>query len=103
MTTDKRKYTLIFLDEIIVYLLSFEQHKNHLRAVLKLLEVWSVILRLSKTKLLRRKVKYLGHLFKLGARDIASDMIRVVQEVITQRTAHEPDRTLAFVTCIDDS
>ena len=86
LTTVKWQFALVYLDDIIVFSSSFEDHKSHLRTVLKLLEAAGVTLRLAKSKFFHTEVDYLGHVIKPGALEIAPDMIRSVQEATPPRT-----------------
>ena len=70
----------MYLDDIIAFSSSFEDHKLHLRTELELLEAASVTLRLSNSKFFHTEVDYLGHEIKAGALEIKPDMIRSVQE-----------------------
>ena len=63
----KWQFVLVYVDVTIVFLLSLEQHMDHLRTVLALFKEASIILRLSKSNLFQKEVDYLGHVIKSGA------------------------------------
>lgn len=56
------KCCLIYLDDLIVYSRSFEEHLLHLEAVFKQLQAYNLKLAPKKCKLFRKRVKYLGHI-----------------------------------------
>ena len=86
LTTVKWQFTFVYLDDIIFFSSSFEDHKLHLRTVLELFEAAGVTLRLSRSKLFYTEVDYLGHLINPGVLEIAPDMIRSVKEATPPRT-----------------
>ena len=59
LTTVKWMFAFVYLDDIIVFSSSFEDHKFHLRTVLELLQVAGVTLCLSKSKFFHAEVDYL--------------------------------------------
>ena len=62
------------LDDIIVCLSSFEDHKAHLPTVLDFLEFSGVKLRFSKSKFFHTEVHRLGQVIKQDSLEIAPDM-----------------------------
>ena len=85
LTTVKWQFALVYLDDILVFSSSFEDHKTNLHTVLELLEAADVKLRLPKSKFFHTEVDYLRHEIKPGALEIAPDMIRSVQDATTPR------------------
>lgn len=61
------KTCLVYLDDIIIYSESFDEHLNHLREVLDRLKHANLKLKPKKCYICRRRVRYLGHVVtKLG-------------------------------------
>jgi hypothetical protein len=56
------KCVLIYLDDLIVFSRSFEEHLIHLEAVFKQLKTFNLKLAPKKCKMFRSRVKYLGHI-----------------------------------------
>jgi hypothetical protein len=54
-------YCVVYLDDIVIFLDSFEQHEIHLRRVLEQLRAANLYCSPKKTQLFRHKVKFLGH------------------------------------------
>ena len=71
----------MYLDDIIVLLYIFKDHKALMQTVLELFEAASLTLRLSKSKLFHTEMDYLGHVINTGALEIAPDIIRSVQRL----------------------
>jgi hypothetical protein len=65
------KFTIIFLDDILIYSKSEEEHENHLRMVLKVLRWHKLYAKLSKYIFYQKKIHYLGHI--ISAYGIAVD------------------------------
>ena len=55
------EFIVVFIDDILVYSKTREEHVNHLRMVLKTLEEPKRYAKLKKCKSLLEKVKFLGH------------------------------------------
>ena len=56
-----RRYVLVFFDDILVYSRNFDEHLQHLRHVLEILENHSLKVKMSKCLWGVEKVEYLGH------------------------------------------
>jgi len=55
-------FALAYLDDIIIYSKSLEEHLEHLEQVLRIHRKFGLKLRLPECKVLHREVEYLGHL-----------------------------------------
>ena len=60
------KCCIVYIDDIIIYSDSFEEHKKHLRKVLKRLKAANIVLKPSKCDIARKEVEYLGHIVGNG-------------------------------------
>ena len=56
------KFVVVFLDEILVYSKSEEEHEQHLRMVLQVLREHQLYVKLSKCSFYQRQIHYLGHI-----------------------------------------
>jgi hypothetical protein len=55
-----RKFVLVFLDDILVYSPSLEEHISHLRQVLSLLRQHQLFMKLSKCSFAQKQLEYLA-------------------------------------------
>ncbi|CAF1273263.1 unnamed protein product [Didymodactylos carnosus] len=62
----KWKYTLAFLDDIIIYNNSFDQNIEHLSHILSLLRDARIRLNIEKSEFVKTKMNYLGHHIEHG-------------------------------------
>lgn len=56
------KFVLVFINDILVYSKTREEHVNHVRTVLKTLEEHKLYAKLKKCEFLLEKVQFLGHI-----------------------------------------
>jgi hypothetical protein len=56
------KFVIVFLDDILVYSKTKEEHEQHLRMVLRVLREHQLYAKLSKCSFYQRQIHYLGHI-----------------------------------------
>jgi hypothetical protein len=56
------KFVIVFLDEILVYSKSEEEHENHLKMVLQMLRENQLYAKLRKCTFYQKHIHYLGHI-----------------------------------------
>jgi hypothetical protein len=69
------KFVVVFIDDILVYSRSEEEHTQHLRVVLEKLRSRQLYAKFSKCEFWRQKVSFLGHV--LTAEGVAVDLEKV--------------------------
>jgi hypothetical protein len=57
-----RKFVLVFIDDILIYIKTWKEHMKHLEQVLSLLEKNQFYAKLSKCSFGKEEVEYLGHI-----------------------------------------
>ncbi|MES9884855.1 MAG: reverse transcriptase domain-containing protein [Sedimenticola sp.] len=73
------KFLLVYIDDILIYSKSFDEHIQHLELVFATIQKANVKLRASKCEFMKEKMKYLGHIFTkdgVQADDSKTDLIR---------------------------
>jgi hypothetical protein len=66
-----RKFVLVFLDDILVYSPTLEQHVDHLRQVSDKLREHQLFMKLSKCSFSKQQLEYLGHI--ISSKGVATD------------------------------
>ena len=66
---------IVFIDEILVYSLSHEQHENHLRIVLQVLREKQLYGKFSKCEFSKDEIAFLGHI--VSAQGVQPDPSKV--------------------------
>jgi hypothetical protein len=74
------KFVVVFIDDILVYTRSEEEHKEHLRLALQKLREHRLYGKLSKCEFWMKQVAFLGHVISKGG--ISVDPIKV-QDVLS--------------------
>jgi hypothetical protein len=75
-----RKSVLVFMDDILIYSMSLEEHEKHLTAVMQILKHNKLFIKKSKCSFAQQQLEYLGHV--IGVQGVATDpsKIQVVKD-----------------------
>ena len=74
------KCVVIYLDDILVYSKTKQDHLNHLRRVLELLRENQLYAKLSKCEFLQNSVEYLGYIVTAGGVKVDPKKVEVIKE-----------------------
>jgi hypothetical protein len=74
------KFVIVFLDGILVYSKSEEEHEKHLRMVLQVLRENQLYAKLSKCSFYQRKIHYLGHTISEEGIIVDLEKVEAIQE-----------------------
>jgi hypothetical protein len=69
------KGVLVFMDDILIYSPTLEQHQAHLREVLQILRAHKLTLKQSKCSFAQQNLEYLGHV--IGTNGVATDSSKI--------------------------
>jgi len=73
-------YVMVFLDDIVVYSDSLEDHERHVRAALQKLREQRLFAKLSKSAICQREVEFLGHWVGHKGMRVMEDKIAAVRD-----------------------
>ena len=83
------QFVLVFLDDIIVYSDTLEDHERHLRLALQRLREQRLCAKLSKSALCQTEVEFLGHYFGRDGLRVMEDKIDTVRDWPVPTTIRE--------------
>ena len=83
------RFVIIYLDDILVYSKSIENHHKHLRIVLNTLRKNRLYAKLSKCCLYQDSVSFLGHVVSSKGVEMEQEKIKAIQEWPTPKTVKD--------------
>jgi hypothetical protein len=83
------KFVIVFLDGILIYSKSEEEHEEHLRMLLQVLMEHHIYAKLSKCSFYQRKIHYLGHIISKEGIVVDPKKIKSIEEWLTPRNVVE--------------
>jgi hypothetical protein len=83
------KFVIVFLDEIMVYSKSEEEHEKHLRMVLQVLRDHQLYAKLSKCSFYQEKIHYLGHIISKYGIFVDPEYIEAIRESSAPKNVKE--------------
>jgi len=81
------KFVVVFIDDILVYLATTEEHEQHLRVVLEKLRQNQLYAKFSKCEFWLEEVTFLGHILTAEGVAVDSNKIEAVKEWEQPRNA----------------
>jgi hypothetical protein len=70
-----RKFVLVFVDDILVYNKSLEEHQDHLKQVFDILREHKLFVKKSKCTFAQQQLEYLGHI--IGEEGVKTDPTKI--------------------------
>jgi hypothetical protein len=83
------KFVIVFLDDILVYSKTEEEHEQHLRMVLQVLREHQLYAKLSKCSFYQRKIHYLGHIISKEGIVVDPEKVEAIREWSAPRNVVE--------------
>jgi len=90
------KSVIVFIDDILVFSNTLEEHKRHLKMVLERLREEKLYLKPKKCEFFRRKVSFLGHVVSSNEISMDPKKVQVVKEWGELETKKDVQRFLGF-------
>ena len=84
-----RKFCIVYIDDIIVYSNSFEEHIKHLESVFGRLKQCNMVIKPEKLSLCKSEVQYLGHIVGNGIVKPTTDNENKIKEKTLPQTMEE--------------
>ena len=75
-----RKFVLVFFDDILIYCRTWEEHLQHIEAVLRILEEQQFYAKLSKCKFGLIEMLFLGHIIGVDGMRVHEEKIRAIRD-----------------------
>ena len=77
---DLDKFVVVFIDEILIYSKSKEEHEEHLKIVLQELQKPHLYAKFSKCDFFKDKIQYLGHVVTKEGISVDPEKIKSIEE-----------------------
>ena len=73
------KFILVYLDDIIIYLKTFEEYKEYIRLVFEALRAAYLMMKPRKCKFAQKELRFLGHI--ISANGIKTDLDKIAKMI----------------------
>ena len=83
------KFVVVFLDDILIYSKTEEEHAEHLRLVLETLQEHRLYAKLSKCEFWLREVAFLGHIVSAGGISVDPEKIQAILDWLSPTNVFE--------------
>ena len=91
------KFVIVFLDDILIYSKTLQEHENHLEKVLIKLREEKLYGKLSKTELVKEEVGFLGHIVNKDGLSVDPEKVKAVKEWPVCKNVHDVRSFCGFV------
>jgi hypothetical protein len=83
------KFFIVFLDDILVYCKTEEEHEEHLRMMLQVLREHQLYAKLSKCSFYQRQIHYLGRIISEEGIVVDPEKVEAIREWLAPRNVAE--------------
>jgi hypothetical protein len=84
-----RKFVIVYLDHILVFRKTEEEHLRHLRMVLRMLQQEKLLVNLKKCSFMKTKIVYLGFVISSNELNMDPEKVRAIREWNSLRSVFE--------------
>lgn len=85
----KHQFCMAFLDDVLIYSTSFEDHLSHIEEVLRRIAQAGLTINPNKTQMCKQSLKFLGHIISPGECRPDPDKVAAVKDFPTPQTVKE--------------
>ncbi len=89
-------FVIVFIDDILIYSKTQEEHLQHIRQVLELLKKNQLYAKKSKCEFMKEEISFLGHRFSARGVEMEEDKIQAIQEWPTPTSVLEVQQFLGL-------
>jgi hypothetical protein len=82
-------FVIVFLDDILIYSKTLEEHKKHIEQVLELLRQNKLYAKKSKCEFFKRSIEFLGHTLSGSGKGMQEDKVKAIREWPVPKNASE--------------
>jgi hypothetical protein len=93
------KFVVVFIDDILVYSQSTDEHEEHLRVVLQQLQDYRLYAKFTKCEFWINEVPFLGHVISLEGIVVDPGMVRDALEWNPSKSIHQVRSFLGLAVC----
>jgi hypothetical protein len=83
------EFVIVFLDDVLIYSKTLEEHKKHIEMVLDLLRLHKLYAKKSKCEFFRHRIEFLGHTLSSEGKGMQEDKVKAIREWPVPKNAHE--------------
>jgi hypothetical protein len=93
------KFVIVFLDDILIYFKSKEEHEHNFRMVLQVLRDHHFYAKLSKRSFYQKQIHYLGHIISKDGIAVDSKKIETIREWSVPKNVTEARSLMSLAGC----
>ncbi|CAF4410957.1 unnamed protein product, partial [Rotaria magnacalcarata] len=97
LATGRWDYVVIYLDDIVIFSHSFEEHKRHVDEILSILDTAHFKVSPPKCTIAANQIEFLGHLITPNTVEPCRDKIKVILDIPSPRTLSQANRFLGKI------
>ncbi|MCO5763134.1 MAG: reverse transcriptase domain-containing protein [Chromatiaceae bacterium] len=90
------RFAVVYLDDILIFSRSYEDHLEHIRAVFQRLRAANLRVNRKKSHFAARSVKFLGHLVSAQGVQVTPDKVDAIQHIPAPATKKQLERFLGL-------